>query len=159
MLPLALQVPAYSMYQSHLFLLSVKYQKLTSQTTTLCQISVTERNKYGYTHLHRIVFVEDGRSRASKMINLVHLHQQWLSDICQKINPECQKYKHHLDKIYGMKCWTRKRGWGGGGGKIYDGTTLIDSFYLIVKLQTPSPHIIVEGGAAIWTRAYWHHGL
>ena len=36
-----------------------------------------------------------------------------------------------------------------GREKIYDGTTLIDSFYLIVKLQTPSPHFLVGGGGAI----------
>ena len=39
-----------------------------------------ELNIYN-THLHRIVFVENWRSRASKMINLINLDQQRLSDI------------------------------------------------------------------------------
>jgi len=33
-------------------------------------------------HLYRVVFVEDWRSRACKMIDLINLNQQLLCDIC-----------------------------------------------------------------------------
>lgn len=47
--------------------------------------SLLYSNKLGIqTHLYWIVFVEDRRSRASKMVYLINLNQQWLSYICMK---------------------------------------------------------------------------
>lgn len=49
--------------------------------------------EFKYTHLYRVVFVEDWGGRTSKVINLINLDQQWLSHIYSENNTLFYEHK------------------------------------------------------------------